>query len=361
VLRSILAGLLLVAAAASGQTPAKLPDRELAVGVFESPPYAMKSPTGEWRGLTVDLWKQIASEIGARYRFEEKLEGEILEGIADGHLDLAVGPFAATMERERVVDFSHTYLNTGLVVAIRRPDRTDRLLELFRTLARSEAGHLIAGIAFLSLLFGTAIWAIERRRNPQFQARPAPGIGSGVWWAAVTTSGVGYGDKVPITVRGRFVAVLWMLVSLILYTLLTAGLTATLAVAQFQAARGTDSLRHSVVGALDGSAAADFLRRNQLSHKLYPSFANAIAALEANKIDAVMAGEAILRYYAARDSSEKLDILPQIFMAEDLAFPLPDGSPIRPALDAALRKALAGTHYRDLKDRYLSADIDAAR
>ena len=331
------------------------------VGVFEAPPYAMKSQSGDWRGLTVDLWKEIAGELGLRYRLEEKTEGEILEGLSDGRLDLAVGPFAATMERQRVIDFSHTYLNTGLTVAVRRPGRTDRLLNLFRTLVTSEAGHLIAGISLLSILFGAAVWFAERRRNPQFPPPPAPGIGSGLWWAAVTTTGVGYGDKVPITVRGRLVAVLWMLVSLVLYVVLTAGLTATLAVAEFQQARGTESLRHSVVGALDGSASADFLRRNQLSHRLYPSFESAIAALAAKKVDAVRCGEATLRYYATRDAAAKLDILPQIFMAEDLAFPLPDESPLRGPLDEALRRALAGPHYRDLKDRYLSADVETAQ
>jgi len=33
--------------------------------VFEAPPYAMKGPSGEWRGLTVDLWKEIAGDLGA--------------------------------------------------------------------------------------------------------------------------------------------------------------------------------------------------------------------------------------------------------------------------------------------------------
>src|SRR5207248_8830215 len=111
---------------------------------------------------------------------------------------------------------------------------------------------------------GAAVWLAERRRNPQFPVRPAPGIGSGIWWAGVTTSGVGYGDKVPITLRGRVLALIWMLVSLVLTVVLTAALTATLAVAEFGRTWGVEALRHSTVGALDGSAAADFLRRAQV-------------------------------------------------------------------------------------------------
>jgi polar amino acid transport system substrate-binding protein len=342
----------LAAARALAQTAAPLGNRELAVGVFEAPPYAMKGPSGEWKGFAVDLWKVIAGDLGLPYRFEEGTEERVLEGVADRRLDLAVGPFAATMDRERIVDFSHTYLSAGLVVAVRPRSRMDRLLAMFRSLVDSEAAHLIAAIALLSVLFGLAIWLAERRKNPQFSADPAAGIGSGAWWAGVTTTGVGYGDKVPITLRGRLVAVLWMLVSLVLFVMLTAGLTATLAVAEFQRGRPQD-LRRSVVGALDGSAAADFLRRNHVPYRLYPTFRGVLDSLAAKKVDAVMAGEAILRHYAARGVAVELEVLPQTFMSEALAFPLPDGSPLRDPIDSALRRALDGPPYRDLKDRYL--------
>ena len=352
----VVLGVILIAATAAAQTAPKPPDRELTVGVFEAPPFALKGPSGEWRGFSVDLWREIAADLGLRYRLVEKTEDAILEGLSDGRLDLAAGPFTVTMERERVIDFSHVYLNTGLSIAVRRRGRADHLLNLFRTLATSGSAHVIGAIVILSVVFGAAVWLAERRRNPQFPARPAPGIGSGVWWAGVTTTGVGYGDKVPLTLRGRLLAIAWMLVSLVLYVFVTASLTATLAVAEFQQPRDTESLRHSVVGALGGSAAADFLRRSQVPHRLYPSYRGAIDALIGEKIDAVMFGEEILRYYSARETGAKLEILPQIFMAQQLAFPLADGSPLRSPLNQALRRTLAGTHYRDLKDQYLSGE-----
>ncbi len=350
---------LLVAATAAAQPAPKPPDRELVVGVFESPPYAMKSPSGEWRGFSVDLWRVIAADIGLRYRLEELSEEGVLKGVSERRLDVGTGAFATTIDRERIVDFSHAYLNTGLVVSVRPRTRMDRLITMFRSLVDSEAAHLIGAVALLSILFGFALWLAERRKNPQFPAAPAAGIGSGVWWAGVTTTGVGYGDKVPITVRGRFIAVLWMLVSLVLFVMLTAGLTATLAVAEFQRGRAQD-LRRTVVGALDGSASADFLRRNRIPYRLYPDFREALDALATKKVDAVMANEAILRHYAARVGGAELEVLPQIFMSEAYAFPLPDGSPVRDSIDSALRRSLDGAPYRNLKDRYLSAETREA-
>ena len=334
-------------------------DRELAVGIFEAPPFAMKGPSGEWRGFTVELWKDLATDLGLRYRLIEKTEDHILEELAAGRLDLAVGPFAVTMEREQVIDFSHTYLNTGLSVAVSRRNWVDRLAALLRSLGSSGAGHIIGIVAILTAVFGVAVWLAERRRNPQFPAHPARGIGSGLWWAGVTTSGVGYGDKVPITLRGRLLAILWMLLSLGLYVLVTASLTATLAVAEFQRAPSREGLRHTVVGALEGSAAADYLRRNQSPRRLYPRYRELLEALRTRKVEAVLFNAEMMRYYTERTEGAGLEVIPQIFLVEDFAFPLPDSSALRDPLNRALRRELAGTRYRDLKDTYLSGQ-DAA-
>jgi len=52
-----------------------------------------------------------------------------------------------------------------------------------------------------------------------------PSIGSGLWWAAQTVTTVGYGDNVPVTVAGRLLAVLIMLVGISFLTVITAAIT----------------------------------------------------------------------------------------------------------------------------------------
>jgi polar amino acid transport system substrate-binding protein len=353
--RVFLAGLLL-AAVASGQTPAP----ELAVGVFEAPPYCFKSPAGEWRGFSVELWRQIANELGLRYRLVEGSEDDILEALVSKKLDIAAGPIAITMERERVVDFTESYLTSGLSIAVRKRGGFERIRNLFGVLASSGAAHIIVAVLLLSVFFGAGVWLVERRHNPQFPARPGPGIGSGMWWAGVTTSTVGYGDKVPVTFRGRLLATIWMLTSLVLMVLVTASLTATLAVGEFQQVRDLESLRRARVGVLAGSAAADFLRHNQIPHRLLPSYPKVVEALLAKKVDAIILNEEILRYYTDRASGAGLQVLPPLFMPENFGFALTDGSALRPVLDRGLHRALASTHYRDLKDQYLYGDAIAS-
>ena len=54
-----------------------------------------------------------------------------------------------------------------------------------------------------------------------------PSIGEGLWWAIQTTTTVGYGDNVPVTVGRRLLAALVMLFGIGFLTVITAAITST--------------------------------------------------------------------------------------------------------------------------------------
>lgn len=313
----------------------------------------MKGSDGQWRGLTVDLWTRLAADLGLRYRLVERRPDEVLDAVARGTLDTAAGPFAATLERQQLLDFSIGYIVNGVGIAVLRAREEDRWLAVVEALTTPTALKLYLAVAAVTFLAGAALWLLERRRNPMFSGRALDGVGSGFWWAGVTTVGVGYGDKVPITFWGRLTALFWMFVSLVLITALTAFVTARLALAEIGRVRGPENLRASVVGAVEGAAATDFLRRETVPHRLYPSASAALAALERREVQAVVYGKAILRYYAERDPGKRYEVLPDSLEAQTYAFPLRDGSPLRGPMNAALRRAVAETRFRDLRDLYL--------
>jgi len=350
--------LFFAAAALAAPASAPLPDRELVVGVFEAPPWAMKAPDGQWRGLTVDLWKEIASDLKLRYRFREALPDAIMDAISQGKVDTAAGPFTMTLARERRMDFTHSYETSGVGIAVRRTGDEDRWLAVVEALSTPTAWRLYIGVAVLTFLAGAVLWLLERRRNAMFSGDTLRGLGSGFWWAGVTTVGVGYGDKVPITFGGRLVALFWMFVSLILITALTAFVTAKLALAEFGRIHDFAGLRGTVSASVEGSTATELLRRKQLSYRLYPSSPDALAALLRGDVKAVVHGDLILRYYAERDPQKRIDVL-GAFDPQNLAFPLPDGSPYRDPFNAALRRIMAGSRWEGLKDRYLGEEVGA--
>jgi len=193
----VLAGGLMVAAAGTSQPAAPALANNLAnkvwrVGVFESPPYAMHGADGQWRGLAIDLWKEIAAEKNLQYRLGEASPDAILDDIAHDRLDMSVAPFAATIDREQLLDFSHAFLSVDTGIVVRSGNEEDRWLTVTRALSRPSALLLYAGIAALTFLAGAVIWLLERRRNPQFSGGTLAGLGSGFWWSGVTTVAVGY-------------------------------------------------------------------------------------------------------------------------------------------------------------------------
>lgn len=57
-----------------------------------------------------------------------------------------------------------------------------------------------------AVILGTLMYTFESAVNPEFKSIP-----SGIYWAVVTITTVGYGDLVPMTPAGRFLSVLVML------------------------------------------------------------------------------------------------------------------------------------------------------
>jgi len=343
------------ALAAPTARPAELPDRVWRVGVFEAPPYAMRSANGEWNGLIVDLWKELASELNLQYRFGEASPDTILDDVAHNRLDVAAAPFASTIEREKTLDFSHAFMVQEMGIAVRKNADAERWLYVARALATPTALRLYFGLVGMVFVAGIVLWLLERRRNPQFSGNALQGMGSGIWWSGVTTVAVGYGDKVPITFWGRLVALLWMSVSLILITAFTAFVTAKLAVAEFGRINGPDSLHNATVGTVQGAAVAEYLRQQRIHHRIYATMPKALQGLRDGEVGAVVYGARILEYYVARDPAKDLEVLPATFDHQNLGFPLPDGSPLRDPINTALRRYLAQTAWRDLQDRYFVA------
>lgn len=77
------------------------------------------------------------------------------------------------------------------------------LLALIGRLISPRFLAVIAALLALLIGVGVLIWLAERRVNAQFQRDPLSGIGSGLWWSAVTMTTVGYGDQAPTTLLGR--------------------------------------------------------------------------------------------------------------------------------------------------------------
>ena len=103
-------------------------------------------------------------------------------------------------------------------------DQTMLETRLDRAVARATTPR---GAATVIAVTSTAITVAAGILVTLVEHEQYPSIGSGLWWAVQTVTTVGYGDSVPQTAAGRFVAVLVMLLGISFLTVITASITST--------------------------------------------------------------------------------------------------------------------------------------
>lgn len=108
--------------------------------------------------------------------------------------------------------------------------RVRQALERFRG---SRYARPAVVFAFFFLASGALIFFIELPHNPQFGD-----VWDGIWWSFITFSTTGYGDKVPVTLAGRVIAILTIIVGIGAVSLLSGALASFLVERSTRARRG---------------------------------------------------------------------------------------------------------------------------
>lgn len=309
----------------------------LQIGVRVAPPFVIPDGTGGYDGLAIRLWDAVAAEMETDYVYHERGIRELLDETANGTLDVAVGALTITAEREERLDFTHSWFRTGLGVAanLRHDSGWWAVVRVF--FSRDFLMVLLA-LASVLTFWGLLLWLAERRRNrEQFSERPLQGIGSGFWWAAVTMTTVGYGDKAPVTFLGRLIGLVWMFAALVTVSTFTALIASSLTVGQLES-RVTSSadLRRVHVAALPGTTAADWLNRRQIDFSAYESLNDALQALERGQVEAVVSDEALLRYQISAFGMRRLHTLPFTLDEQDYGFAVTEIGALREPINRAL-------------------------
>jgi len=330
------------------------PPAILRVATKPTPPFAMKTPDGAWNGMGVELMTEIARNLGMTIAWTEvETNADLLEISEQGGVDAAIAAITVTADREKVVDFSHSYYESGFAIAVRRhhgPSFWAGIKALTSPAFLGTVGMLVA----LLLGMGALMWLIEKRGNSeQFERHPAKGIGSGFWWAAVTMTTVGYGDKTPMSLLGRLVAVIWMFAALILTAVVTAHLTSALTVNRLTGpVTSIRDLSRSRIGVVDRTASGSYFDARSIATVRFPTVGTGLQALEVGLIDAFVHDEPILRYDVYRNYAGKLELLPEVFEPQVYGIALPPGSKWREPINQALLEILASPGWAAIKAKY---------
>jgi polar amino acid transport system substrate-binding protein len=334
--------------------PPEFPNRELVVGTKEAPPFAMKATDGSWTGLSIDLWQQVAEKLGVKYRLvEEPSVQSLLEATKRGDYDLSVAAITITADRERNVDFTQPFYNTGLGIAV-SVQSVSVWYEITQTMTSLGFLQAVGALIGISLAVGALIWLFEHRHNEDFGGGAARGLGASIWWSAEAMTQASTGHRGPKTLGGRTLAILWMVMSIITIAVFTASVTSALTTRQIRGlVNGAEDLPSVRVGAVTGSATTGFLDGERIRHRDFDKVQDGFRALTSGTIDAFVYDKPLLSWTAEQQFPGSVQVLDTVFEPQNYGMAMPAGSRYRKAIDVAILEAIHDDAWKDTLFRYL--------
>lgn len=324
------------------------------VGIRIAPPFVMHGEEpGTYRGLSIELWERIGERMGFTSVYTEMGLGEMLTAVESGQVDFAVAALTITPERERVVDFTHPFHTSGLGIAVPMETRFLNWWGAVGALFSKEFLTVIGGLGLVLLGTGFLLLLFERKKNAeQFGGSWLEGIGASFWWSAVTMTTVGYGDKAPITLGGRLVALYWMFAGIIIISSFTAAIASALTVSSLSSGiEGPDDLIRYESAVLAHSTSADYLRERQFRFREVETLEDAMELLRQGRVAAVVHDAPILQYLTQQDPD--LGVLPQVFQRQDYGIAMGMGNELRQELNVALLEEIQSPWWEERIRFYL--------
>ncbi|MDX1523599.1 MAG: transporter substrate-binding domain-containing protein, partial [Anaerolineae bacterium] len=336
------------------------PDKTLRVATKTFPPFVIYE-NREYTGFSIELWDKIAEELGVTYElYGVNSVAKLLDEAERGMADMATAGIGITSQREQNLDFSHPFFESGLQIMVADDSKAlfgGFLPIILSTLFSPELLYTIGFLLVMLLISAHIIWFFERNNNPEFPTSYLAGIWESFWWAAVTATTVGYGDKTPKGVLGRIFGLFWMFAGLFILAYFTAGVTSTVTLQELRGAiNGPDDLAGKSIATVERSAAAEYLIRQGIQPVAYANEAAVFRALEQGQVQAVVYDAPVLQHYASHDGNGKVKVVGVIFEELSYGIAFQHDSPYREDVNLALLRLVENGTYQEIHDKWFGPE-----
>jgi polar amino acid transport system substrate-binding protein len=333
----------------------RAPQRKILVGAVAAPPAYIKTADNQWGGFSVEIWQTVAQSMGVAFEFREFSSLEpMLTALEKKEIDVI--PALAVSDRlESAMDFSQSYLKSGLSIAVPAEGVDYRWINVVTSIFSPHILKAVGLMFLMALIVGIIVWLFEKRRNSEmFGDGNVKGIGHGIWWAMVTMTTVGYGDKSPKTMGGRIFAIVWMIFSIVFIASFTATITTQLTLTELRGKiHGFNDLYHARVGCIAGSEGFAFLAKKGIAAIPFESIQEGLAAVVNRKIDAFVQDEKILQYLIKTEFPGQLQTVGGTFDEYFVSIALQQNSPLRKPVNQALLAFMKTENWNELLNRYI--------
>ncbi|KAG0415866.1 hypothetical protein HPB47_006959, partial [Ixodes persulcatus] len=359
------------------------------MGLSRSEPYVMlksgsKTTASEGdrlEGFCIDLLREMALLLGFRFEIRLVDEGIVARGIAT-EADLAIGDLTITLARDRAVDFTLPFMNTGIGILYRKPAQDSRLfyfllplsLDVWLCVLGAYLGtgallHLVARMAPLE-------WRQPEQRQHSAKCdcdrsltdkpRNVFSLYNSLWY---TTTALLYQscETNPRAASTRLVAITWWLFSLVMVSFYTANMAAFLVneKLKFPIENVHDLARQSKIqyGCVVSGSTAAFFKESKLEpfEKMWTVMSSSpgevLTASNAEGVERVLRGNyaffmesSTIEYLVDRDC--RLAQIGGPLDSKGYGFALPRGSPYTPHLSSAILQLQDSGVLQKLKKRW---------
>jgi len=331
---------------------------QLKVGVSGSPPFVIRNGD-HISGISLEIWRRVAEDSNLNYELIQQPTPKAgIEAVEIGDIDVLVGPISITSRRLAIpgIDFTQPYFlsKEGILLPLKTPSIFSRFQVFFGWAVISSVLVLVSVL----LVVGSLIWMAERQKNSeQFPRDWLPGISSGMWFALVTLTTVGYGDKAPITRTGRGITGAWMVISLIAVSSLTASLasafTLFLSGATETAIDSPKQLSSRRIAVVEGTDGMELAENREMRVVPAPNLDHAVQLVLDRKADALIFDRHSLRYHLKQHPNLAVRIAPFTLSDETYGFVLKPSSPLRTPMGVSILKLQQNGEAEAIADKFL--------
>jgi len=318
-------------------------------------------------GFAMELWDNVARELKLDYTLTTAESAKkMVEAVQNKTAEVGVGALSITAEREKVIDFSQPFYESGLAIVVANKGGG------FADVVWSVLGNvfnwklLLGVVVAIAVMFVIShlVWMYEHPVNEEMWPRSyLAGMGESFWWTLSIFLVGGADNKGPVGLGGRIVATIWMLASVIAVSLLTALLSAAFTVNSLNSdIKGPDDLPGRAVATVGGSTAETWLQKlgipggEKVKVQPYADVPACLDALKSGKVKAVVYDAPILKYYVAKSSGADFALVDGLFERNNYGFALQQDSPLRERINQALLLLNENGVTDELKKRWFDEE-----
>jgi ABC-type amino acid transport substrate-binding protein len=305
-----------------------------------------------WEGVSIELWRRVAEKLNIRYEFVQLNEFTAEESLVQGNVDV-LALANANPNTNNTLNLSQIYYTDHLGMAV---PQTQTISSITKAFFSPRFWQIVAILSIMLLVVGGLIYFIERSANDEgFGGKRSvwQGIGSGFWWAGVTLTTIGYGDKAPVTFWGRTIAMFWMLVSMAVTAVFTATLVSIMGQPGSNSVSFPGDLRKMNIGAITNTPAASYLQEERVKYKEYTNLGEALSDAQTNNIDGVVAGVSAMRYQITENNNLTLRIETKQVLPHFYAFGFQKNSHLYQPINQALLEIITTKSWQQELNRYI--------